>query len=41
MEKFTLVIAALVVIAAGVLDLAKFLLIQWHDFWMFLLSLRW
>jgi hypothetical protein len=41
MEKFHFTAAALIVVIAGVLAIARFLLKELNEFWMFIRSLRW
>jgi hypothetical protein len=40
MEKFKLFLALIVIVASSVLAVAKFLLVELHDFWRFLQHLR-
>jgi hypothetical protein len=41
MEKFDLFAAGLVVVIAGALAVARFLLKEVHEFWRFVQSLHW
>lgn len=41
MEKLKLLLLMLIIIVSAVLAVAKFLLIEGHDFWVFVSSLRW
>jgi hypothetical protein len=41
MERFKVLLVVIVVLVSSVLAAARFLLIEVHDFWLFLQHLQW